>query len=235
MPNSLLMKRTAKRFLLTLLILLSTKAGLPQTSHVRLGLRIAPAISWMNPNENEYKNNGVKAGVAFGFVSEFGLTEHYAISTGFNFSFLGGNLQFPYSKSPDTGTMKRNYSFRYLEIPLLIKMKTKQYGSICYFGQIGFGTGFNLRTKVSDDFVTPKNGTISDKSNLPSSEVSFIREAVLAGLGIEYKIDESVSLVIGLNYSNSLNNVLQGKNTLDQSLENRSSLNYVELNIGVLF
>jgi len=65
--------------------------------------------------------------------------------------------------------------------------------------------------------------------------VSFIREAVLAGLGAEYNIDESVSLLMGISYSNSLNNVLQGKNTKDPTLTNRSSLNYVELNIGVLF
>jgi hypothetical protein len=114
-------------------------------------------------------------------------------------------------------------------------MKTKEYGNFTFFGQIGFGTGFNLRTKVNDKFMTEKNGTISDKSNLSTGETSLIREAILGGLGAEYKIDESVSLVLGLTYSNTLNNVLQGKNKKDNGLTNRSSLNYVELNIGVLF
>jgi hypothetical protein len=218
------------------LILLFLTPGFSQdSSPVRLGLKISPNISWMNPNETGYTSNGTSIGFSFGFISEFRISEHYKISTGFNFSFLGGNLQFPYAKSPDTGSMSRKYNFRYLEIPLMIKMKTKDYGNFSFFGQIGFGTGFMLRTQVNDDFMTQTHGTITDKSNLTTNEVAFIREALLIGLGTEYKIDESISLLIGLSYSNSLNNVLQGQNTKDPGLSNRSSLNYAELNIGVLF
>lgn len=223
------------RFLAVILFLFFTKTGLTQGQAVRLGLKIAPDISWMNPNERNYTYNGASVGFSFGFISEFRLAEHYAISTGFNFSFLDGNLQFPYAKSPDTGTMNRKYNFRYLEIPLMVKMKTKEYGNFSFYGQIGFGTCFMPRTQVNDNFITQTHGTISDKMNLTTNDVSFIREAILVGLGTEYKIDESVSLLLGLSYSNSLNNVLQGNNTEDLSLSNRSSLNYVELNIGVLF
>jgi hypothetical protein len=229
------MTKTTIRLLAITLIFLFTKAGFSQGPPVRLGLKIAPNIAWMNPNEKNYSYNGIAAGISFGFISEFHFTEHYAISTGFNFSFLNGNLRFPYAQSPDTGIMDRKYSFRYLEIPLMIKMKTKEYGNFSFYGQIGFGTGFNLRTKATDDFVTQNHGTISDKQNLTTDDVCFIREAVLVGLGTEYKIDESISLVVGLSYSNSLNNVLLGENTKNKNLSNRSSLNFVELNIGVLF
>lgn len=229
------MTKNTIRLLAISLILFFAKAGFSQYSPVRLGLKIAPCISWMNPNEKNYIYNGAAAGISFGFISEFHFTVHYAITTGFNFSFLSGNLQFPYAQSPDTGILDRKYSFRYLEVPLMVKMKTKEYGKFSFFGQIGFGTGFNLRTKVTDNFKTKNNGTITDKKNLTTSEVCFIREAILVGLGTEYKIDESVSLILGLSFSNSLNNVLLGKNTKDNGLTNRSSLNYVELNIGVLF
>lgn len=101
------MKKVNIRLLVILLILLFTRTGFSQDSPVRLGLKISPNIAWMNPNEKDYTNNGVSAGFSFGFISEFRLTEHYTISTGFNFSFLGGNLKFPYAKSPDTGTMSR--------------------------------------------------------------------------------------------------------------------------------
>ena len=229
------MTRSIIRTSFILLLLLLSGTGFSQGSPIRLGLKIAPDIAWMNPNEKNYSYNGVSAGVSFGFVSEFYFAEHYAFATGFNFSFLGGNLQFPYAQAPDTGTLKRKYSFRYIEIPLMIKMKTKEYGNFSFYGQLGFGTGFNIRTKANDEFMTEENGTITDKKNLSTSETSLIREAILVGLGTEYKIDESISLLISLGYSNSLNNVLQGQNSKDPSLENRSSLNYVELNIGVLF
>jgi len=229
------MFKLSRRLLFISLIIFISKSGFSQDPAVRLGLKIAPDISWMNTSEKDYNYNGASAGVSFGFISEFRLAEHYAISTGFNFSFLGGNLQFPYAKSPDTGTMSRKYNFRYLEIPIMVKMKTREYGNFSFFGQIGFGTGFMLRTQVNDNFSTPLHGTISDKLNLTTSDVSFLREAILVGIGTEYKIDESVSLLVGLSYSNSLNNVLQGKNTKDPTLSNQSSLNYLELNIGILF
>jgi hypothetical protein len=164
------------------------------------------------------------------------MSEHYAIVTGFNFSFLSGNLKLPYAEKPDTGILNRKYNFRYLEIPLMIKMKTKEFGKFSFFGQIGFGTGFNLKTKVNDEFITVDHGTLTDnKKNLPTDQTSLVREAILVALGTEYKIDESISFVISLGYSNSLNNVLQGDNPKDPGLKNRSTLNYAELNIGVLF
>ena len=223
------------RLLAISLLLFFTKAGFSQHSSVRLGLKVAPCISWMNPNEKTYTYNGASAGVSFGFISEFHFSEHYAITSGFNFSFLSGNLQFPHVQSPDTGLLDRKYNFRYLEIPLMVKMKTKDYGNFSFFGQIGFGTGFNLRTQVKDNFMTQNHGTLTDKKNLTTGEVCFMRESIIVGLGTEYKIDESISLIVGFSYSNSLNNVLLGKNTKDNSLKNRSSLNYVELDIGVLF
>jgi hypothetical protein len=222
-------------FVTILMIILITGNGYSQERPIRLGLKVAPNIAWMNPGEKNYHYEGVNAGVALGFVAEFTFAEHYAVCTGFNFSFLNGRLSFPYAEPPDTGTLNRKYNFRYLEVPLSIKMKTKEYGNFCFFGQIGFGTGFNLRTRVNDDFKTTKSETITDKKNLSTSETAFIREAILVGLGTEYKIDESVTLVLGLAYSNSLNNVLQGKNPSDPNLTNKSSLNYVELNLGVLF
>ena len=229
------MKKTTIRLLIISLALIFSKAGFSQISPVRLGLKVSPCISWMNPNEKNYVYDGASAGISFGFISEFNFSEHYAITSGFNFAFLTGKLQFPYALSPDTGLLNRKYNFRYLEVPLMVKMKTKEYGNFIFFGHIGFGTGFNLRTKVTDNFMTQDHGMVTDKKNLNTSEVCFIREAILVGVGTEYKIDESVSLLVELSYSNSLNNVLLGKNAKDNSLSNRSSMNYVELNIGVLF
>jgi len=228
-------KSTIRTSVMLLLLFMST-TGFSKGFPIHLGLKISPSLDWMNPNEKYYSSNGVAGGIGFGFISDFYFSEYYAFSTGLNFSFLSGNLQFPYAQTPDTGIMKRKYTFRYLEIPLMIKMKTKDFGAFSFFGQIGFGTGFNLRTRANDEFMTvnPTN-TLYDKYNLPTSETSFIREAILVGLGTQYKIDESISLLLSLGYSNSLNNVLQGQNTKDPDLKNKSTLNYVELNIGILF
>jgi len=222
------------RLLLVILIAAGGSHLFAQRS-IRLGLKIAPNLAWMNPGEKEYKFNGVAMGVSFGFVSDFFFSPHYGLSSGFTFSFLNGNLTFPYASAPDTGTMNRKYNFRYLEIPVMVKMKTKEYGKFTFYAQIGFGTGFRLKVLAHDEFITDVNGIRKDKFVLSSDETTLIREAVLVGVGTEVKLDESFRLTLGLNYSNTLNNVLKGNNTKDPALENRSSLNFAELSIGVLF
>ena len=47
-------------------------------------------------------------------------------------------------------------------------------------------------------------------------------------------IDESTLIFAGLTYSNSLNNVLTGYNSLSGANQ-KAFLNYAELNLGILF
>jgi hypothetical protein len=117
----------------------------------------------------------------------------------------------------------------------MVKMKTKEFGKFSFYAQIGFGTGFRLKCQAKDEFMTQNNETINNKHTITDSETTLIREAILVGIGTEIKLDESVSMLIGLSYSNTLNNVLKGSNTRYPDRTNRSSLNYAELNIGVLF
>ena len=64
---------------------------------------------------------------------------------------------------------------------------------------------------------------------------SLIRESLLIGLGFELHLDQSSRLILGLSYSNALNNVLNGGVNEKSKLNEKSSLNFVELNLGFLF
>ena len=234
-----MIKRIKFSILILILLIFSPCFILAQGHVVKFGIRVAPNLGWINPDTKNYSYNGVAAGVSLGFVTEFNFTAHYALSTGFNFSFLNGNLTYPDSllnngKMVD-GKMSRKYKFRYFEIPLLFKMKTKDFGRFDFFAQVGFGTGFRLRTKVKDNFETATQGTLSDTKSITEQETWFIREAIIVGIGSEFHIDESTTLFFGLSYSNSLNNVLKGYNTKYPDLQARGFLNYAELNLGVLF
>ena len=210
-----------------------------QDQHFKFGIRVAPNLGWINPDTKYYSYHGVAAGISLGFVTDINFTAHYAFSTGFNFSFLGGNVTYPDSllngKTKVDGTMSRKYGFRYFEIPCLFKMKTKDFGKFDFFAQVGFTTGFRLKTKAKDNFQTATQGTISDSKSITEEETQLIREAVLIGIGTEFHLDESTSLFFGLSYSNSLNNVLKGANLKYPDLNARGSFNYAEVNLGVLF
>jgi hypothetical protein len=204
---------------------------------LKLGLRIAPNIGWMSPGTKGYSSDGARLGGTFGFVSEFYFAENYALSTGVNFQFINGKLNFSDSLLNSANKyvfeeINRKYNFVYLEIPVMIKMKTKKFGKMSYFGQIGFGTGFRLKSSIKDN-LTPATEDMGSPENY-NDYTTLIRESIIVGLGCEIHIDESSSILLGVSYSNSLNNVLTGENYKSQ-LKEKSQLNFAELNIGFLF
>lgn len=232
------MKKTYALCILLLLILLPASLS-AQKLPVKLGLRIAPSIDWMTSNTKNYSYNGIKPGITIGFMSDIYFAERYAFSTGFDFAFLNGKLTYadsvsvPPSDNELNGQVDRKYNIIYLQIPLMIKMKTKDFGKFSFFGQIGFGTAFRLKASAADEFKPDKGSTVELDYNLDSG-TSLIRESIIVGGGAEYHLDQSSRIVIGLNYSNSLNNVLTGYNYKSgESI--KSMLNFLELNLGFLF
>jgi len=206
---------------------------------MKLGLKIAPNIGWMSPGTKGYTSDGARFGGTVGFIGDFYFAENYAFSTGANFQFINGKLNYEDSIPVDDhnnfadGEVLRKYNMLYLEIPVMIKMKTNKFGRISYFGQIGLGTGFRIKAKVRDH-VEPLSGAAVDQQYEYNYGTTLIREAIIVGIGCEYHIDESSRIMVGVSYSNSLNNILTGTNNKTH-LNEKSQLNFAELNIGFLF
>jgi hypothetical protein len=206
---------------------------------MKLGLKISPNIGWMVPGTKGYSSDGARIGTTIGFVSDFYFAENYAFSTGINFQFINGSLNYSDSlliegaSKLTNGEVFRKYNLLYLEIPVMIKMKTKTFGKVSYFGQIGFGTGFRLKATVKEHFE-PTTGQPVDQQYDFNQGTTLIRESILIGIGIEYHVDESSRIMLGISYSNALNNILTGVNYKTNEIE-KSQLNFAELNIGFLF
>ncbi|MCK9421216.1 MAG: PorT family protein [Bacteroidales bacterium] len=236
------MKKAYRIILWSVLILLIPFTGYPQLKNlpVKLGLKVSPNIGWMNPSTKDYSYDGARMGATIGFVSDIYFAERYAFSTGFNFQFLNGKLNYPDKRlKPNdtivlTGEVIRKYNFIYLEIPLMIKMQTKDFGRFSFFGQIGFGTGIRLKVIAKETFQ-PDRGDSFDQQYDINEATSLIRESLLIGLGFEYHLDLSSRIFFGLSYSNALNNVLNGGVNDKSKLNEKSTLNYLELNLGFLF
>jgi hypothetical protein len=235
--------RKNSTLLIILVLFIAVQTGFSQNSPIKLGLQVSPNISWMVPKTSDYKSDGISGGVTIGLISDFYFTERYAFSTGLNFSFLNGKVKFPdylivknnLVTVHDTGQTSRKYNFIYLDIPMTIKMSTKQFGKFSLYGQIGFSTGFRLSAMTKDNFVSDKTKiSVSDKSDAVGN-TSLIRESVIIGFGTEYHLDESSGIILGLAYNNALNNVLlNGVNKLSGDNE-KALMNFVELKIGFIF
>jgi len=217
-----------------LLLSLVTYAANAQFPPYYFGLKAAPQISWIKPDVDTYESAGAKMGFAWGFIAEFNFTENHSIATGFNMLFNGGKLKFPAVQGEETGIMIRDYSIKYIEIPLSLKMRTNDINGMRYFGRIGLGTAFKLGAKKTDEF-TPEGGSAITSSKNNYDDIALFRESLIVGLGAEYEIQEGPKLGVELTFNNGFTNIMTGKNTANPSLNEKATLNFFELAFSVLF
>lgn len=218
--------------------------GYSQQRPFQFGFTVAPNVSWMNGESQDYKSGPARIGYNWGFISEFFLTENYWVVTGFNITNVGGTLEFPAKKmlANDTvatpGELTRRYNLGYLDIPLGLKMKTKMFGQIDYYGFIGFLTSFNIKAKADDEFTYDNEGvnTVVENTKVDvGDDINFLNESLMIGGGVEYYLDESSLLIAGIRYNNGLTNILSGYNSYDPSIKQKALLSYFELNFGIIF
>ena len=187
--------------------------GITQEKPFRFGFKVAPNLAWIAPDSEGYDNDGAVMGFSWGLLADFALAENYFVKTGFSMDYLNGKLEFPYLNDTVPGMMNRTYHLRYIEIPLTLKMRTNKFGKIAYFGEIGFGTSFNIRAKSDDEFQ-PDTGAKSTSEEDIKDEIALFKESLIVGAGMEYFLDESTSLVFELSFHNGLTDILTGENTL---------------------
>jgi hypothetical protein len=219
------------------LLLLSSGLLAQEKFPVKLGLKLSPNLGWLHPNTQDYSTGKASFGGTVGLISEFYFTERYAFTTGLNFEFLNGNMKFPYNATKDTtlvsGQMNQKVGITYIDIPLMLKMSTREFGNFSFYGQAGFSVGFNISSKVKEEFSSDQGFSYSDKKDF-SSYTTLVRGSVNIGIGTEYHLDKATRILLGFAYSNSLNNVLKDKNNIS-NLDVKAWMNYLELNIGILF
>jgi hypothetical protein len=75
---------------------------------------------------------------------------------------------------------------------------------------------------------------ISETVNI-DDEVSFIRESLIVGLGVEYRISSGNVLSGGLTLDNGFTDILSGTNNVDTSVKPKGTSSFVELSLGLLF
>jgi hypothetical protein len=202
------------------------------------GFKLGTSMGWVKPNVDGYSSEGIAMGFTWGFIGEFFLMENYAILTGFNVNFNGGKLEYPYQQEVDgvmtQGQLHRKYHLKYLQIPLCFKMQTDISDKFRAFGKIGLGTAFNLNAKASDDFDY-EGGTVSTSKKNIDDEVALMRESLIVGGGVEWKLKGSTALILELTYDNAFNNLLTGEDPGYVASDPKALHNFVEIGAGIVF
>ncbi|MDD4086286.1 MAG: porin family protein [Bacteroidales bacterium] len=229
-----------KKLLIMVMMVIFMTAGIAsaQQKAFQFGFKVAPSMGWIKPNAVDYERDGVKAGFNWGFVGEFFLMENYAITTGFNVMYLNGAYTYPDKITNSVGSLigntKRELHLKYIQLPVILKMKTNDFGGLRVYGEMGFGLGFKVDAKADDQF-TVQNSQHEVVTSDVGSQYRFTRESLILGAGVEYLLGGSTFITAGIRFDNNFIDIMKDQNKVDSSVEQKGIANLLELQIGLLF
>jgi hypothetical protein len=225
------MKKIA--FILTVCVVTITTSVSAQG--FRLGLTGSPSLSWFKSETEDYKSEGVRMGISYGLLAEFLMADQYSFATGINIVYFGGKLSYPQTNMDMFTHIERTYKLQNIEVPLTLKMKTREIGYNVYFARFGFGGSVNLRAKANDEYFNKGNTSSLNQNDVDiKSDIPLFRASMIVGIGLEHSLGGSTSLVGGLTFNNGFTNILKGKDYAN--IRNQQArANYFEVSLGILF
>ncbi|MEM0994440.1 MAG: porin family protein [Bacteroidota bacterium] len=222
-----------KKIVIIAVFLLTTMAAFCQASYnIRFGLQLSPTFSWMQSEASNINRNGVNIGLKLAMLGEYYFAENYAVTSGLGFAFNhGGTLRYDqeatnyWNNGAELQRADLKYSVQYIEIPVGLKMRTREFGYLRYYGEPYIA--FSFRSQSRGDI----KGT--DRNDIDIKE--FVNPIAMSwgiGIGAEYSISESTSLIGGLYLQNMFTDMTKDVELGDNS---NSNLDGLVLRLGVLF
>lgn len=210
-----------------IILLVLTSFGALAQSPLRFGIHASPNLSYVQSDDPSVQNNtALKFG--FGLMAEYNFADNYSLSTGADYVFRGGELTLPvattFGEVERTGTYKAGF----IQIPVLLKMRTREFGYFRYFAEFGGKVGFSPDEDVTFD------PPLADERK--DSYIKFAEAMFTIGLGTEYSLGGGTSLLAGIYYNRSLfDNINAYEAQTGASKEYNYRFDYVNLKLGVLF
>ncbi len=235
-----------KRLIIAVLFLMLVSGV---SAQVKIGLRAALQLTWSSPDNKNTSTNGSRVNFGYGITIDKYFTENYAIGSEFTLQYFGTNLSLAESKYtsvthngtviPATGALTYNYRMQYIQIPVLLKMRTKEIGYMRYYAEFGAAAGFLTRAKAD---VTMGTFALTEVNvNKPDEEdkftidptgyqdgVSSFRGSIIVGGGFMYNMFSESYLTVGLRYDRSFTSFTEDDRW-------KTGLNGLVLNVGFLF
>lgn len=182
--------------------------------NTQLGFTVSPNIGWLSGDHSI--NDGTRAGISYGLLADLAFSPNYYFSSGFTVTSINGRaVEEPFST---------NYKIKYIEVPLTLKLKSQPTSIGRYYGQFGLGTGYKIGAKAD---ISEGVGTTKRENVDVSSNINFFRLSMIAGAGVEWKVNESLNVMTGITYNNGFTTMN------DEGTKIKNS--YLALTLGVFF
>ena len=226
---------------------------------IKFGVQASPTFSWMSTNSNLIDGDGSNLGLKLGLLGEYYFTDQYSLHSGLGFHFnAGGLLRYDeefskvdiWQESIDdavSGGIGRDtssgqgykYSLQYLEIPLGLTLRTREFGYLKYYVRPALHLGILTQSRGE---LRGNNRISEDERFNISSAVNAINLSWSIGAGAEYAISESTSLVGGLSFQSGFLDVTTDSGTSVNRPgrdagrdESKGRVNALVITLGVMF
>lgn len=233
-----------KKLTILVLLFLTTLITKAQDDNgMHFGLKITPSIGWLRTDSKGVESNGTKFAFGYGLITEFKFSDRYSFATGLDVTYRGGNLKSSITSGDQTTSTTTNtessFNLQYIELPLTLKLKTKEIGYLTYYLQVGVAPGINIRARAdiksnTETSTTTGGTTTKTTSNFEltgedvQDDINNFNLSMLIGGGIEYTLSGSTVLLVGLQFNNGL---LDASDQADIKMNS----NLLGLTVGVLF
>lgn len=187
---------------------------------LQFGIHGLPVLNYVTTDDADVET-GSKLKFGFGLIAQYNFTDRYSFSTGLDILNRGGDI----TLRDTTGS----YSAGFLNIPLVLKMRSKEVGYITYFADFGGGLSFKTSEDVSFSPDFDKNKVSELDYYISPLNVTFT-----IGGGIEYNLGGSTSLIAEVTYNRSLVDNFASDN-IYLTTDAKYKLDYVALKVGIIF
>ena len=225
---------------------------------IRFGLQSSPTFSWMNTPDVQVNRSGTNLGLRLAMMAEYYFRESYALTSGIGFHFnAGGQLLYeeagtywPKSDlSPGIDTLaagaKLRYNLQYVEIPIGLKMRTREFGYFSYWLEPSLTFGFRSQARGSIDGRRFDGNTVGADGDQISirEEIGGLNLSWGLSGGLEYALSGTTALLTGLDLRFGFSDVTKNTGTYFDSTRNnepqgedsRAKIMSLAIKLGILF
>ena len=225
-----------KKLTIAAILLLAVNGLIAQTTapKFRFGIGGSTGYAWLKPTSKGLSSGDGQAAVGYGLMFDYNISDNYAISTGLDINYRGGNLTFDFA---DTTKGAAKINLQYLEIPLQLKMKTKAIGYFTYFAAFGGSIGYALSRTGNYGLIAmgTKKGIISIVDDKLTDYTNPVAVSLIINAGTEYNISGKTSIVASLFFNNSFVDILSNPVLAGVKYTTSSRANVLGIKIGVFF
>ncbi|NJM14617.1 MAG: PorT family protein [Bacteroidales bacterium] len=196
---------------------------------MRFGVMFDPSYSWFVANQDNIESATGNAGLNGGLVIDNYFAENYAFSTGLSIAtksatlgYLDSLLVTINSKDQTLDKPQLQYRAQYIQLPVGLKFKTREFGYVTFFVQLGFTSGIKIKANKTD--ISAKTFEKADAMD----DIKLFQLAYHVGGGIEYSLGGNTAIMAGLVFDNSFTDFFTDAGY-------NANLNTLALRAGLLF